>query len=560
MEQTKKRKSIIFNALVLTSGAIICKIIGFIYQIYLYRYVSLDHMYTYTSSMNIYNILLLVSVGGIPIAISKLMAEEFAKNRDKIAYKIFRVTLIMTTSVAVLAAVLLFFGAPFFARLLSNPSATFVIRALSPTIIVVTWLGVVRGYFQSRENMVPTSESQILEQIGRVIFSVLIVMLVSEGIGAVSDDLKIINGIAFGPLVGAILGLGLLIILIFLEKRKSDEPYKILFFKEDSLSVRVSNNHILRKILAISIPITIASILPGLIDLVDNTLIVRTLVNSGLSHEVSRVKAGAFLSFSIQLINIVTLIGSSFGRTMVPSISIDRYNKDYNLIRSKVKNTIKTVSVINIAAASGLFFLSNEITKIVMGTGNDVATSSKVLQACTLMVIFMGMYYTTTGILQGLSKIYIPMIALGVALVLEAILVFTLMTYTGLGIYGAVIAHTISYLVANLINLAFLKRHLGYKSNSQVWLPRITLAAVGMGVVSFLVYKVLGFLLFMKGETFAFRIVDLFLTIIISGFVYLIFLGIFKVFTTEEMENIPKLGKVLLKIHRRVYGDKRTRI
>ncbi len=47
----------------------------------------------------------------------------------------------------------------------NQPGATLALQVLAPTIFLSGILGVYRGYFQAHSNMLPTSLSQIIEQI-----------------------------------------------------------------------------------------------------------------------------------------------------------------------------------------------------------------------------------------------------------------------------------------------------------------------------------------------------------------------------------------------------------
>ena len=70
----------------------------------------------------------------------------------------------------------MFFGAPFIANQImgdntggnSKESITFVIRVISTAILVVPYLSVTKGYLQGHKFMLPSSVSQVLEQVVRI--------------------------------------------------------------------------------------------------------------------------------------------------------------------------------------------------------------------------------------------------------------------------------------------------------------------------------------------------------------------------------------------------------
>ena len=69
----------------------------------------------------------------------------------------------------------LFFGlvSDFFAGLIKTPYSSYALKTLAPTIWIMAYLGVLRGYFQGTGTMIPTAVSQILEQIVNAIVSVV---------------------------------------------------------------------------------------------------------------------------------------------------------------------------------------------------------------------------------------------------------------------------------------------------------------------------------------------------------------------------------------------------
>ena len=71
-----------------------------------------------------------------------------------------------------LAAIVLWFGSDFFAGLIKTPYSSYALKTLAPTIWIMAYLGVLRGYFQGTGTMIPTAISQILEQVINAIVSV----------------------------------------------------------------------------------------------------------------------------------------------------------------------------------------------------------------------------------------------------------------------------------------------------------------------------------------------------------------------------------------------------
>ena len=119
-----QKNNLVKNASFLMIAAMISKVIGLLYKSPLSSIVGNMGMGYISLAQNAYMILLMIASFSIPQAVSKLISERIALKDYK------------------------------------HTSAT-----IPPTIFLSGILGVYRGYFQAYRNMMPTSISQILEQI-----------------------------------------------------------------------------------------------------------------------------------------------------------------------------------------------------------------------------------------------------------------------------------------------------------------------------------------------------------------------------------------------------------
>ena len=124
-------------------------------------------------AFNVYNIALLLSSYSLPLAVSKMVSARLAGKQYRNAARILRAALCYATIVGAFAAAVIWFGADFFAKdVFFMPYAAFALRTLAPTVWIMAYLGVFRGYFQGQGTMVPTAFSQVFEQIVNAIVSV----------------------------------------------------------------------------------------------------------------------------------------------------------------------------------------------------------------------------------------------------------------------------------------------------------------------------------------------------------------------------------------------------
>ena len=171
--QNQIKNSTIMQAGILAAAGIISRIIGLLYRSPLTGIIGDEGNGYYTTAFNIYTIILLISSYSIPSAVSKVIAQKMALKEYRNAHRIFICSLWYVIGVGGVASLfVLFFG-----DVLIKGSAVTVLKIFAPTIFFSGILGVLRGYFQAHKTMIPTSVSQILEQILNAVISILAAFL-----------------------------------------------------------------------------------------------------------------------------------------------------------------------------------------------------------------------------------------------------------------------------------------------------------------------------------------------------------------------------------------------
>lgn len=162
---------------------IIIKLVGLIYKLYLTNKDGFGDKgnAVFGSGFQIYALFLTISSIGVPNAISKLISEKNAVGDIKGAYRIFKIAFAMFGILGFICSSILFFGADYIANVyLQIPEAKDTIMALSPSVFLVSIASVLRGYFNGRNNIKVTADSQSLEQIYKTFFTIIIVWYISK--------------------------------------------------------------------------------------------------------------------------------------------------------------------------------------------------------------------------------------------------------------------------------------------------------------------------------------------------------------------------------------------
>ena len=169
----KKAANFVIQGSILAMAGIVVRIIGMLYRMPLNDIIGKQGNGYYTSAFNVYNILLILSSYSMPVAVSKLVSARLARGEYKNCSRILKAALLYATLAGGIASAALWFGADLFAQLIKTPFSRYALKTMAPTIWIMAYLGVLRGYFQGTGTMVPTAVSQILEQIVNAVVSVV---------------------------------------------------------------------------------------------------------------------------------------------------------------------------------------------------------------------------------------------------------------------------------------------------------------------------------------------------------------------------------------------------
>ena len=209
-------KSFVKGALVLSAAGILAKCLGALYRIPFGYIASEDCLALYSMVYPIYNLLMALSTAGIPLALSKLVAEYEEQGRSGMSMRVLKLSLLMLSGIGVCIGVFIFINAEWLAtHVFPDERVAWSLRAIAPAMIFSCMQAVFRGYFQGLQQMVPTALSQITEQFVRVggIFVALFALM------PYGDDV-----VAAGASAGASIGGGialLLMLVIFIRYRRN---------------------------------------------------------------------------------------------------------------------------------------------------------------------------------------------------------------------------------------------------------------------------------------------------------------------------------------------------
>ena len=523
-------KSFVKGAVVLSVAGIMAKCLGALYRIPFARIASDECGAIYALVYPIYNLLLALSTAGIPLAISKLVAEYEEQGKSGMSLRILKLSLLLLASIGIVVAVALFISADWIATTVWEvPGAAISIRVITPAMIFTCIQAVFRGYFQGMQQMVPTALSQITEQFVRVavIFAALF-LLMSYG------DEVTAAGATFGATVGSGMALALMLTIFFLY-RKKQKNNPLWISRMDDLAESISNSQVLKKVVALAIPIAIGSLVLPVMQSIDSILVLSRLQAGGLSLDTSLVEFN-YLGNCVQpIINLPFMITTAVAASLVPNISEALAMGQNEKVRVTFANAMQLAILIVLPATVGLMTLATPIMELLYdkpGAGVAMFWSAAV-------VLVVGLYQISAGTLQGMGKAMVPMYSLLIGAAIKIVLTFTLTAMPAVGIRGAALGSVIGFAVAAGNNVFQVSRRIGWGwLSSRYHVVKPLISVVAMAVLVLASYSGIYMLLDSNGlATLA--------SIAIGGCAYFAVLLAIGGVSLEIIRKVPKLGNKL---------------
>lgn len=536
---TGKNDGFVKQAGILAVAGIICRIIGILYRSPLAAVIGDEGNGYYGSAYNIYAIILLVSSYSIPAAISKVIAGKIALKEYRNARRIFHCAFLYAIIVGGIASLFAYFGAP----LLVEVNAVNVLRVLSPTIFFSGLLGVLRGYFQAQRNMVPTSVSQIIEQILNAIVSVGAAYILKQSVASHSETTQAIFGAmgsALGTGSGVLIGLAVMVFIYGKNRRKY-----LSYLEKDESRELMSKKEIFGVIFTFVTPFILSTFIYNFSTSLDE-VIYRKILKLHYSVDISQIAVwyGVYSGKAVVISNIPVAISSAISAAMIPVISGKFATGNIESANKKINIAILSSMMIAVPCAFALGFLAKPVVSLLFPGQTNLDLAAGLLRALAVTVVFYSLSTLTNAVLQGIGKVNLPMHHAAISLVVQAVVLILCLRFTTLNLYSLVIANIVYSMMMCILNQIAVAKALGYKQE----IKRTFLLPIWAS------------LLMAAQARFAYDVVYRYLHSNLLGIVFAGGLGLLiyeiliirtGIVTEETLRSIPK-GEILIKISKKL--------
>lgn len=537
MSNQSKKQTFLAGTAILAAAVAAVKLIGFFYKIPLNNILGAEGKTYFNTAYEIYNVLLTVSTAGLPLAISKLTSEAHAQGRENEKRKIFRTAIWLFFGLGLAGALLMFFGAGALANFQNNEAAYWPIRALAPAVFCVCLLACMRGYTQGQGNMKPTAISQVLEALCKLGIGLPLAWYLLNTLGM---------GLEFGA-AGAILGvtIGTVASMLFLIAYLATHPNRA-----ESLDTPRSSGALMKRILAIGVPITLSNSAMSIITLVDTKVILGQLQHAlGMTEDAASILKGQY-SYAMDMPNMVASFVYPVTMSLIPFAAAALARKDHTGAGRIISSAFRLIAILALPAGIGLSVLSTPIMRLVLpAQPEDALAAGPHLQLLGIACIFICIMILTNAILQTYGKEKLPILTVIIGGVVKVVMNYILVGNPDINIHGAPVSTLCCYIVIAGLNLFFVWKYSPEKPRYFQIFAKPVVASVLMGAAAWAGYGFLDRALESGGTSYVGNAVATLGGILAGVVVYFVLVIALRILRAEDLRGVPHGEKLVRLLH-----------
>ena len=504
---------------ILTIAGLVTKILSAAYRVPYQNIVGDIGFYIYQQVYPFYGMSVILATSGFPVMISKVMSDLGHGKSAQVHSKIMSVAMMYLMMFGLTLFLLLFIFSSPISVIMGDTKLAPLIKISSLSFLLVPFVSLLRGYFQFEQNMRPTAISQVVEQGFRVSF----ILISSYLFIHFGYDLYTAGwGALLSSVIGSVAGF---FILLMIWRRNQESP-----ILQWNLSASISTREIVPTLIKYSFTFGISSLLLILIQLIDAMQLYALLLQNGIDEEFAKVAKGVY-DRGQPLIQLGTVVATSFALSLVPAIAQAKMEKNEGFIKEKLNLSLKLCLVIGAGAAAGLIVLIEPVNIMLF---KDVS-GSDVLIILSGSILFTSICLTMFAILQGLGYTFMPAMAVLIGISFKYF--GNVVLIPKYDVMGAAISSLGAYFIVALVMMVFIKA----KGFSFPYIK--TIGQIGISIIIMVTTLKLGLVL-VGAETRADSTIIALTGVIMGGILYIIIILKMKVFSHSEIQYIPVVKKL----------------
>lgn len=423
MKQTAMRAATIFFV----------KFIGLIGRVALTRLVGAEGVGLYQIAYSFYGLTLILITGGLPTALALSTAKNAAQG-----WLFFRIISFIILLIGAAVSLFAFHFSPLIAHILGNPQLDFAIRCLSPALLIVPLLSLLRGYLQGLEWYNAIAISELTEQFVRVAALVLLVIFFLP-----SGVARALGGGVLGTSAGALLAfLVLIVLLLFSRSQQQQKAY------EPSATGQAFS-----LLLKTSFAIAVTRLLIPASDFIEALLVPKRLQAAGYSALEAMQMYGVLTGMAMILVYMPTILTAAVSHTLTMKIAVDWQEGRTDNFYRRTSAALEIGWLWGLISGLFLYLYAGELSWFIFGTHE----AKLPIQYLSPVPLITGLREISISVLWAQNHKKLPFVSLASAILISFVLLYFLLAIPGFGYTGAAISLLLLELIAAVWNLRALK-------------------------------------------------------------------------------------------------------
>lgn len=555
MSDTPKKQNFLQGTALLAAATAIVKVIGALYKIPLKQIIGNEGFAYFNTAYEIYSLLLLISTAGLPVAMSRMISQSSALGNSNQVRRVYKTAQLIFVALGIAGSLFMTLCCKQLAQMQGQPDAYYAIACLGPCVLLICMMSTYRGFFQGQGNMVPTSVSQVLEAIVKLVVGIGLALFVMRQTNQIPQ--------AAG---GAILGVTISCVASVL--------YLLWCFRKGYRQLPQSNDAPLsymstaKQLLSIAVPITIGAAGLQLLTVLETGIYMDNLTgllqdgsyNSPLIEQLREqiLQKNPEISFTDLQNKVASNIKGIYNMaqtvynlpvafiapitiSIIPAITSHLTLKNNRGARSTAESAARITGLICMPCAVGLIVLSGPIMALLGGySGEELNLASSLMAILGVCVIFNSIVLLTNAIMQAHNHANLPVVNMFIGGLLKLAAVYILTANPHIGIYGTPIGSFLCYVTITVLNLITMRKCIADTPAILRNMGRSALSAVLMGIFAYGTYYVLTLVPVVSGS----RVLLCSLPVMVGAAVYILAAIKLKAITHEDCLLLPKGDKL----------------
>ncbi len=419
-------KKTLFDAVVMVAGfSILTRLLGFLFRIYLSRELGAELLGVYQAAFSVFTVLLVIVSSGLPLAVSKLSAQnDSLVEKNKITTCSLLLGII--TSIVLVGVVLVFHST--LGWLFTDERCVYILITLLPALVSSAAYSVLRGAFWGEKNYFSVCFTELIEQVLRIVLFVIMVnigffMLDGAGIAGWSMSLSCV--------ISAIL-----VLIVYLSNGRRFAAPRDKFAPVLKSAVPVTG---IRAMSSLIHPL-IAFIFPAL------------LVSAGYTSEQAMQSYGVAMGMTFPLLFVPSTIIGALSFTLIPELSSAVSKNQTDIIHNSVRSSVIVTIFVSLLVIPFYIGAGGEIGKLLY----DNSLSGEYLKRACWIMVPLGLTNITSSVLNSFNletKSFFSNVAGG------GVLIVVLLLCARLGIDALIWGFGACMVVSLILNVFYLKKY-----------------------------------------------------------------------------------------------------